>query len=140
MRKVTTEEKNEKWKIMTFIVATNIVASGPPARRPTGTPHTLANTKLYRGENFPTNIPTYSDSTNIKCRMTTVQQAKVYVMNLSAVLATSLFIFNYQSFSCKQLIKIHCFYHQKFNTDTLQFQAKNTYKNEKYLRLNFGNC
>ena len=30
-------------KIMTFIVATNIVASRLPERRPTGTPHARAN-------------------------------------------------------------------------------------------------
>ena len=28
---------------MTFIVATNVVASRPPERRPTGTPHARAN-------------------------------------------------------------------------------------------------
>ena len=28
---------------MTFIVATNVVASGPPERRPTGMPHARAN-------------------------------------------------------------------------------------------------
>ena len=31
---------------MTFIVATNVVASRPPERRPTGTPHARANTSL----------------------------------------------------------------------------------------------
>ena len=30
-------------KIMTFIVATNVVASRPPKRRQTGMPHALAN-------------------------------------------------------------------------------------------------
>ena len=35
------EEK--KWKIMTFIVATNFVASRLAERRPTGAPHALAN-------------------------------------------------------------------------------------------------
>ena len=30
-------------KIMMFIVATNVVASRPPERRPTGTPHARAN-------------------------------------------------------------------------------------------------
>ena len=29
-------------KIMTFIVATNVVASWPPERRPSGTPHARA--------------------------------------------------------------------------------------------------
>ena len=49
MRKVDDgEEKKEKRKekkekIMTFIVATNVVASRPPERRPTGTPHAPAN-------------------------------------------------------------------------------------------------
>ena len=41
MRKVDDgEEKKEK--IMTFIVATNVIASRPPERRPTGTPHARA--------------------------------------------------------------------------------------------------
>ena len=42
MRKVDDGEekkKKEKKKIMTFIVATNVVATRPPERRPTGTPH-----------------------------------------------------------------------------------------------------
>ena len=48
MRKVDDgEEKKEKRKrkekIMTFIEATNVVASRPPERRPTGTPHARAN-------------------------------------------------------------------------------------------------
>ena len=46
MRKVDDgEEKKEKKKekIMTFIVATNVIASRPPERRPTGTPHAHAN-------------------------------------------------------------------------------------------------
>ena len=42
MRKVDDGEK-KKEKIMTFIVATNVVASRPPKRRPTGTPHARAN-------------------------------------------------------------------------------------------------
>ena len=47
MRKVDDgEEKKEKRKkrnkIMTFIVATNVIASRPPKRRPTGTPHARA--------------------------------------------------------------------------------------------------
>ena len=38
------EQKEEKRNtIMTFIVATNGVASRPPERRPTGTPHACAN-------------------------------------------------------------------------------------------------
>ena len=37
----------EKKKIMAFIVATNVVASRPPERRPTGTPLAHAN---YKGE------------------------------------------------------------------------------------------
>ena len=45
MRKGREEENGmkKKWKIMTFIVATNVVASRPPERRPTGTPHARAN-------------------------------------------------------------------------------------------------
>ena len=31
------EKKEKKEKIMTFIVATNVIASRPPERRPTGT-------------------------------------------------------------------------------------------------------
>ena len=34
-----------EWKIMTFIVATNVIASRPPERRPTRTPHARANKK-----------------------------------------------------------------------------------------------
>ena len=37
------KEKKRKEKIMTFIVATNVIASRPPERRPTGTPHARAN-------------------------------------------------------------------------------------------------
>ena len=36
-------ENGKKVIIMTFIVATNVVASQPPERRPTGTPTTRAN-------------------------------------------------------------------------------------------------
>ena len=45
MRKVDDGEEKEKKrkKIMTFIVATNVVASRPPELRPTGTPHARAN-------------------------------------------------------------------------------------------------
>ena len=47
MRKVDDGEekrkKKRKKKIMTFIVATNVIASRPPERRPTGTPHARAN-------------------------------------------------------------------------------------------------
>ena len=50
MRKVDDGEKKKKKKkkkkrkkIMTFIVATNVIASRPPERRPTGTPHARAN-------------------------------------------------------------------------------------------------
>ena len=32
------KRKKKKKKIMTFIVATNVIASRPPERRPTGTP------------------------------------------------------------------------------------------------------
>ena len=49
MRKVDDGEKKEKKKekIMTFIVATNVIASRPPERRPTGTPHARANHELH---------------------------------------------------------------------------------------------
>ena len=39
------EEREKMKKIMPFIVATNVVASRPPERRPTGTPHARANLK-----------------------------------------------------------------------------------------------
>ena len=42
----TGTELGKKEKIMTFIVATNVVASKPSERRPTGTPHARANTHL----------------------------------------------------------------------------------------------
>ena len=32
---------------MTFLVATNVIDSRPPERRPTGTPHARANTFLW---------------------------------------------------------------------------------------------
>ena len=47
-RKKRKEKKKEK--IMTFIVATNVVASWPPERRPTGTPHARA-----KSNELPTN-------------------------------------------------------------------------------------
>ena len=44
MKKVVDKEKKkEKKKIMTFIVATNVIASRPPERRLTGAPNTRAN-------------------------------------------------------------------------------------------------
>ena len=47
MRKVDNgEEKKKEKKIMTFIVATKVIASRPPERRPTGTPHARANLVL----------------------------------------------------------------------------------------------
>ena len=54
MRKVDDGEKREKRKekkrkkIMTFIVTTNVIASRPPKRRPTGTPHACANMKVMK--------------------------------------------------------------------------------------------
>ena len=36
------KKKKKKEKIMTFIVATNVIAIRPPERRPTGTPHARA--------------------------------------------------------------------------------------------------
>ena len=47
MRKVDDGEKKEKEKIMTFIVATKVVASRPPERRPTGTPTARAKSKYF---------------------------------------------------------------------------------------------
>ena len=46
MRKVDDgkrKEKKKEEKIMSFLVATNVIASRPPERRPTGTPHGRAN-------------------------------------------------------------------------------------------------
>ena len=37
------EKKEKRKKIMTFIVATNVIASRPAERRPTGAPHARAN-------------------------------------------------------------------------------------------------
>ena len=42
MRQVDDGEKRKKKEIMTFIVATNIVASRLPERQPTGTPTACA--------------------------------------------------------------------------------------------------
>ena len=42
MRKVDNGEKKKKSKIISFIVATNVVASRPPECRPTGTPTACA--------------------------------------------------------------------------------------------------
>ena len=44
------EEKRKKEKIMSFIVATNVIASRPPDRRPTGTPHARANCQIPSGQ------------------------------------------------------------------------------------------
>ena len=50
MRKVDDGEKKKKKKrkkkIMTFIVATNVIASRPPERRPTGTPTARVNCQI----------------------------------------------------------------------------------------------
>ena len=43
MRKVDAEKKKEKEKIMSFLVATNVVASWPPERQLTEKPHARAN-------------------------------------------------------------------------------------------------
>ena len=43
MRKGDDGETGEKKKIKTFLVATNVVASGLPERRPTATPTARAN-------------------------------------------------------------------------------------------------
>ena len=57
MRKVDDGEEKEKRKrnkIMTFIVATNVIASRPPKRRPTGTPHARAKKKHVGKDIRPT--------------------------------------------------------------------------------------
>ena len=44
MKKVDNEKKKKrKENNVAFLVATNIVASRPPKRQPTGTPHARAN-------------------------------------------------------------------------------------------------
>ena len=73
MRKVDDgEEKKEKkrreekkGKIITFIVATNVVASRPPKRRPTGKPHARAN--IFFLENR-TRAKKYQGKTSVRCR------------------------------------------------------------------------
>ena len=56
MRKVDDGEKKrkkkKKKKIMTFIVATNVIASRPPERRPTGTPHAHAKNGFFASFSF----------------------------------------------------------------------------------------
>ena len=49
MRKVDNGKRKEKRKekIMSFLVATDVVASRPPKRRPTGTPHARAKNSSY---------------------------------------------------------------------------------------------
>ena len=51
------EKKRKKEKIMTFLVATNVVASRPPERRPTGTPSACANIKI--DDNFYEHLDEY---------------------------------------------------------------------------------
>ena len=55
MRKVDDgkREREKKEKIVLFLVATNVVASRPPERRPTGTPHARAK-KERNGESSGT--------------------------------------------------------------------------------------
>ena len=48
MRKVDNGEEKKIKKKMMFIVATNVIASRLPERRPTGTPHAHANSKNTR--------------------------------------------------------------------------------------------
>ena len=55
MRKVD-DAKRKKDKIMSFLVATNVVASWPPEPQPTGTPHArakmcISRITLYVGNN-----------------------------------------------------------------------------------------
>ena len=49
-----------EWKIMIFIVASNIVASRPAERRPTGTPTVRANYSDNPSDNPLGNYPDYS--------------------------------------------------------------------------------
>ena len=48
-KKEKKEKRKKKKKIMTFIVATNVIASRPPERRPTGTPHARAKSDSLKG-------------------------------------------------------------------------------------------
>ena len=50
MKKVDDGEKRKKQQNNGVIVPTNIVASRPPERQPTGTPHTCANLNFWFGE------------------------------------------------------------------------------------------
>ena len=57
-KKKKKKKKEKKEKIMTFIVATNVIASRPPERRPTGTPNARAkNLSRYTLEDFPYTYP-----------------------------------------------------------------------------------
>ena len=47
MRKGCDGEKKWKMEKIMFIVATNVIASRPPERRPTGTPHARANYMIW---------------------------------------------------------------------------------------------
>ena len=43
---------------MKFIVATNVIASRPPERRPTGTPHARTNNRILQVAVEPSPLPT----------------------------------------------------------------------------------
>ena len=49
------EKKGKKWKIMTFILVTNVVASQLPERRPTGTPTARAKSLVLGFRYIPAN-------------------------------------------------------------------------------------
>ena len=46
-----------EWKIMTFIVATNVIASRPPKRRPNGTRHARAKRNFGSQISLPDVLP-----------------------------------------------------------------------------------
>ena len=52
MRKVDEGKKKEKRENNVVLVATNVVASRPPERRPTGTPHARANCVLGQSSHY----------------------------------------------------------------------------------------
>ena len=65
-KKEKKEKRKQKKKIMTFIVATNVIASRPPEGRATGTPHARANKVPY--------MPVYSGKKVYSCFYTFGEQ------------------------------------------------------------------
>ena len=61
------KSKKRKEKRMAFIVATNVVASRPPKRRPTGTPHARAKDCCHIKKLSRILLP--SDVVKLHCKM-----------------------------------------------------------------------